>query len=269
MIQIMHVITDLDVGGAETMLFKLLSGRSAEFAPLVVSLKPPGVMGPRIEAAGVPVYSLGLRRALSNPFGALSMIRLVRRIQPALIQGWMPHGNMMATLAGLFSRNPVPVLWNIRMSLYGLSAERLRTRALVRFSGRLSTCPKAIIYNSRVGAQQHEALGYDPGKKVVIPNGFDCEEFHPDVEARRRIRYQLGIADEEVLVGLIARYDPLKDHAGFFRAAALIAKGHPETRFLLTGRGVSMEQPELANLVAQHQLQGRTLLLGERMDIPQ
>lgn len=250
------------------MLLRLLSGRSAEFAPIVVSLKNPGPVGPRIEATGVPVYGLGLRHALANPFGALPLMRLVRRFRPALIQGWMPHGNIMAMLAGLFSPNPVPVLWNIRMSLHGLSAERMRTRALVRFSGRLSSYPQAIIYNSRVGAQQHEALGYDPGRKVVIPNGFDCDEFHPDAEARCLIRRQFGIADEAVLVGLIARYDPLKDHAGFFRAAALVSKVHPEVRFLLAGRGVSMEQPELAKLAEEHQLQGRTLLLGERTDIP-
>jgi glycosyltransferase involved in cell wall biosynthesis len=60
----------------------------------------------------------------------------------------------------------------------------------------------------------------------------------------------------------------MKDHAGFLKAASLVARKHPEVRFLLVGTGVVKEQPALAQVIAEQHLQDRTFLLGERADIP-
>ncbi len=266
--RIMHVITGLDTGGAEMMLLKLLSGRSQEFEPVVVSLTNEGTIGPRISQLDIPVYCLGLGRAIPNPIRALSIVPLARRFRPHLIQGWMYHGNLMASLARLSLHMRVPVLWNIRQTVYDLSLERGLTAHVIRLGARLSRRPAAIIYNSQTSAAQHEALGYDATKRVVIPNGFDCQVLRPDEGARADVRKELGVDNDTVLVGLIARYHPMKDHAGFLRAAGRIARSHPAVRFVLAGPGVSGEQPALVKLIAEPELQDRTFLLGERSDIP-
>ncbi|HEY2914909.1 MAG TPA: glycosyl transferase family 1, partial [Candidatus Angelobacter sp.] len=127
--RIMHVITGLSTGGAETMLLKLLSAASRDMEHVVVSLGDEGTIGPRIAALGVPVHCLGLQRNAPNPFRALSMLSLAGRIDPQLIQGWMYHGNLMASMAALALRKSVPgqkppVLWNIRQTVYDLRNER-------------------------------------------------------------------------------------------------------------------------------------------------
>ena len=99
--RVMHVITGLSTGGAETMLLKLLSAASGSMEHVVVSLGDEGTIGPRIAALGVPVHCLRLKRNAPNPFRALSILPLARRIDPQLIQGWMYHGNLMASLAAL------------------------------------------------------------------------------------------------------------------------------------------------------------------------
>jgi glycosyltransferase involved in cell wall biosynthesis len=200
----------------------------------------------------------------------------------------MYHGNLMASFTGLVSPGKPPVLWSIRQALDGAA---LRRRLIVKLGALFSRQPAAIIYNSATGARQHAAFGYRPAQQTVIPNGFDCQLFRPDPEARReerrlvipngfdtevfrpssesreRVRAELGASGETVLVGLVARYHPMKDQAGFLRAAAMVAKEHPSVRFVLIGRG-TRDQPALQNLIAELQLQDRVFLLGERPDMP-
>jgi glycosyltransferase involved in cell wall biosynthesis len=266
--RVMHVITGLSTGGAETMLLKLLSAASGSMEHVVVSLGEEGTIGPRIAALGVPVHCLGLRRNAPNPFRALSVLPLARRIGPQLIQGWMYHGNLMASMAALALRHKPPVLWNIRQTVYDLRRERWLTAKFIRLGARLSSRPAAIIYNSQTSATQHESLGYGAEKRVIIPNGFDCQLLRPDEAARKAVRTELGIADNTVLVGLVARYHPMKDHVGFLQAAAMIARSYPQTRFVLAGAGVSSTQPELVKAIQQNELWDCVMLLGERSDIP-
>jgi glycosyltransferase involved in cell wall biosynthesis len=265
----MHVITGLDTGGAEMMLLKLLSATDGGWQSMVVSLKDEGTIGPSIAKLGVPIECLHLLPYAPNPARLLSLARLTRKFHPQLIQGWMIHGNLAASLAQFASRISAPVIWNIRMSLAGGDGEKLTTMGLTRFGVVLSRHPSAIIYNSWSGAKEHEKLGYLRAMSVVIPNGFDCDIFRPDEYARRCIREQLGLESGVILVGLVARLHPAKDHFGFLHAASLVSATHPETRFLLVGRGLVKSESVLTKRIKELNLMDRVLLLGERTDIPQ
>jgi len=139
---------------------------------------------------------------------------------------------------------------------------------LIRLGAFLSRHPSAIIYNSRSGAKQHEKCGYRSGMSVVISNGFDCGIFQPDEHARCCVREQLGLESTSILVGLVARFHPMKDQSGFLHAASLVSALHPESRFLLVGKGLTESEPALTKLIKQLGLTGRVLLLGERTDTP-
>lgn len=179
----------------------------------------------------------------------------------------MYHGNLMAGLAGKFSQTPVPVLWNVRQSLEDIAAYKWETALIIRLGALFSQYPRAIIYNSRSGAKHHQIFGYRGEKQIVIPNGFDCDIFRPDESARRQIREELGVSSEEVLVGLIARYDSLKDHHGFLLAAARVTETHNHVRFLLAGKGVTADQRKIKDQIDREGLQEKIFLLGERFDI--
>jgi glycosyltransferase involved in cell wall biosynthesis len=266
--RILHVTTGLTTGGAEIMLLKLLSAHNGVWESAVVSLMDEGTIGSRIAALGIPVHSLGMRRGRPNPVRALSLISITRQFRPQLIQGWMYHGNLIASLASLSMHGRVPVLWNIRQSLYDIARERRLTRAMIRLGAFFSWHPANIIYNSQISARQHELFGFRTSKSVVIPNGFDSQLFRPDSEARHQIRRELGVGMDAILVGLIARFHSVKDHSGFLRSAALVTRVHPSVYFILAGSGVNEEEPTLRSLIAEHRLEGRTFLLGERSDIP-
>ena len=266
MIRILHIITGLALGGAESTLAKLLArmDRSA-FSSMVVCLKEQGGLVRQIEECGTPVHALDMRLGLRAPGGLRRLASLVRQFQPALLQGWLCHGNLAVQIAASFASRTAPVLWNIRSSLDGLGTEKAGTRVLTRALRRVSSRPRHIIYNSRLSASQHEQLGYDSRRTVVIPNGFDLALFRPRPECRAALRNELGLPEETPLIGLIARYHPVKDHANFLCAAAGLVASCSSAHFVLAGTGT--RGPELMKRISELGLRERVHALGERQDI--
>jgi glycosyltransferase involved in cell wall biosynthesis len=117
---------------------------------------------------------------------------------------------------------------------------------MIRLGAALSKRPQRVIFNSRVSARQHEAMGYDGSRAEIIPNGFDCDRFAPDPDAHRRLADRLQVGQDTVLIGLLGRYHPMKDHAGFLRAAKVIAGARRDVHFVLAGRGVTVENRTIA-----------------------
>jgi glycosyltransferase involved in cell wall biosynthesis len=178
----------------------------------------------------------------------------------------MYHGNLAASLA----RARVPharVVWSIRQTLYHMAHERPLTRMVIRAGARWSGRPEVIIYNSAVAMEQHRAHGYHPRRDTVIPNGFDCDQFRPRPEARDALRSRLRLATGTPLIGLVARYHPMKDHATFLRMAGRLVASGSEAHFICAGQGVDPGNPELAAGITAEALAGRVHLLGEEDDV--
>jgi len=266
--KIMHVITDLSTGGAEVMLLKLLSVTNQErFQPVVVSLKGRGTLGNSIEALGIPVYTLGMEKTLLKGLsGLFRLISLVRKIQPNLIQGWMPHGNFMAQVAGFFLKQSTPVVWNIRQAIYDLSYESRNTAFLIQLCARISNRPSKIIYNSETAARQHESLGYKARKTRVIPNGFDTDKFTPSPEARNALRRELNLEPDAFLIGLVARFHPMKDHNTFIEAANILIQSGYTAHFVLSGKNIDINNSHLMDRIRSHNLDKFFHLLGDSRD---
>lgn len=260
----LHVITTTEVGGAETQLLRLVRALPG-WRHAVVGLGPAGALAPELAAAGADVRSLNLRPGpAALVAGAWSLSRLLRELRPTLVQSWMYHADLLATLAAPLAGSP-PVFWGVRCSDMDLSLYSAGTRLVVRACAALSRRPAAIAANSAAGAEYHAGLGYPRAKIRVIPNGFDTERFAPDQTARAAARGELGIPDDAPVIGLCARLDPMKDQPGFLAAAAILAGRLPEARFILLGQGVEPGAPGLEAAGAPP-LAGRCHLLGRRPD---
>lgn len=267
-VTVVHLISGLTSGGAETMLYKLLSGTNrAQFRPVVISLTAGGAIAERIQSLGIPVHSLGMRRGQPTPQSFWHLTRLLRREQPAILQTWMYHADLLGLLVAPFAGDP-PVIWNIRASNMDMTRYRRLSAWTVRACARLSGRPRAVIVNSAAGRTFHEQIGYHPREWVLLPNGFDLDAFRPDPALRAAVRAELDFAPDDRIVGLMARRDAMKDHPTFLRAAALLRARRPNARFLLAGQGVTLEDPELRRLIADNALDEHVRLLGERRDMP-
>jgi len=266
--RVMHVITGLETGGAEMMLYKLLSLFDRSKIELsVVSLQDKGTIGARIDELGIPLYFLNMRRTgipSLSIFGNIA--RLVRKTKPDVIQGWMYHGNIAATYASFFCGRP-PVCWNIRQTLYSLSHEKNCTALMIRLGKLLSKKPEVIVFNSSESLRQHIEFGYLEGKSLVIPNGFDTDLFSPDPHAATRLRSELNLPENSTLIGMIARYHPMKDHENFLHAASIVSKQNHRVRFVLAGKDIDNNNSKLRHIIRSLELNDKICLLGERNDM--
>jgi glycosyltransferase involved in cell wall biosynthesis len=267
-IRVVHVITTLDVGGAEMMLANVLGRVQLERYPTtVVSLTDRGRLAERIERLGVPVISLGLRSGVAGLAGVFKLANVLRRESPDVVQTWLYHADLVGLLAALVARHP-PVAWNIRCAELDPGDHPRSLRWVIASLARLSPGTAAIVVNSQAGREVHTRLGYRPRRWVPIPNGFDLQRFAPRPAARDEVRAELGVPADAVLVGLVARYHVMKDHESFLRAAARLRERRPDVHFVLAGRQVDGSNAVLAALVRELGLEGSVHLLGERDDVP-
>lgn len=265
---VQHVTTSLDVGGAQAMLVKLVErGASGPLRHEIVSLLRAGAMAPACRRAECAVYSLDMKRGLPGPTAFVRLLRITGAIRPEVMQGWMYHGNLAASLAAFAQPRQLPVLWNIRHSLADISVESRMSRALIRLGARLSRSTAAVIYNSRASARQHEAVGFAPERTVHIPNGFDLTRFKLDRSRRVLLRERFGIAEQPLVVGLVARLHPMKDHAMMVEAVALARAAGHDLHLLMAGPGLDAPPACLARQIAALLPRERVTLVGERSDV--
>jgi glycosyltransferase involved in cell wall biosynthesis len=268
-LRVLHVITSLDVGGAETMLVKLLQELAADVPSAVVVLKDRGPLALPIEKLAVPIHFLGVRRnRLPGPKAVLRLVSAARKFRPNVVQGWMYHGNLAAWLASrILGGNPRFVM-NVRQTLYDFSRERSLTRYVIKAGAMLSAAADAVIYNSVLSASQHEAVGYRREKRVLIPNGFDLDVLKPDPDVRAQVREEFKLDPAARLIGHVSRFHPMKDHATLLEAARLLVDRIGDAKFLLVGHGVTNENAELSAMVHRLGLVQNVIFAGERSDVP-
>lgn len=264
---IAHLITGLSTGGAERALYNLLQGGLAvKFNTYVISLSDKGTIGSQIEALGVPVITLDMPVGRPTLTGVAKLRRVIKKLQPDLIQGWMYHGNLAATLSRSLLSGKTALLWNVRHSLYQIEDEKRLTQLVIKANRFLSHTPEKILYNSQLSRQQHEKFGLHDNKGRVIPNGVNLKRFCYSDDERQRIRIELAIPAEALVIGHVARLHPMKDHSLFLSAAVDIAQRNPNAHFLLCGRDVRLDNESLKHQIPTT-LKNRFHLLGERSDV--
>jgi len=269
-LRVTHVITGLGQGGAESVLFRLATYPGQRVRHTVVSLTDEGVYGARLRAAGVTVHALGMPRGRPTLDGFLALRRLLARDKPDAVQTWMYHadliGGLAARLAGVRA-----LAWGIRNSGAHLQRSSRSARLVLKLcawlSGRL---PATIVCAARDAAARHQQYGYRADRLVVIANGYDLSRYQPDTEAGQRMRQLWQVAPHTPLIGCVARWDPLKDHANLLAAVAALARDGRDRglQCVLVGRGMSPGNAELAALIDRHGLRGRILLAGPSDEVP-
>jgi glycosyltransferase involved in cell wall biosynthesis len=265
---ILHVITDLDRGGAETVLYRLMLNINADSHQhhVVVSLRDCGFFGDKLEAVGVPVHSLGMGGARNLPGALFKLVKLMRSLRPDVVQTWLYHADLLGGFAAQFAGRP-PVIWGVH-TVHLDASSSLLTKLIRRFCAWTSAwLPSTILCVARAAVESHAALGYVRDKMQVVPNGFDL----PNIEALRAeahaLRSSLGFESHHQVIGCVGRFHPDKDYPTFLRAASLLKECHPDVRFLLVGKSLSPSNVVLMSWIVEAGLQGYVVTLGERNDI--
>jgi glycosyltransferase involved in cell wall biosynthesis len=269
MTTILHIIIGLDIGGAELMLKRLVESHRGNpaYRHSVISLTADGKVGAQLRKMGIEVRALGM----SSPFGILralwQLVRVIRAQRPDVVQTWMYHADLIGGIAARLAGNR-HVIWGIRCCAIP-QGRMSATQAVVSLCSWTSRfLPQVIVCCAESARAVHAERGYDRTKMVVIPNGYDLTRFDAAPGRRGQMRAAFGFHDDDIVVGIIGRYDPLKDYKNFVDAAAVVASGNAHVKFLMVGRGVDPENDELRRWLAEGKLAQKVVLAGERDDIP-
>ena len=265
--RILHIIPSLEVGGAEVMLARLCPALSAQgFENKVISMKGEGPILPRLQNCAVPVECLNLNSGGGLVPAWRRLRTMIHRYDPEVIHAWMYHAGLAARSVAWGNRRPSLVL-GVHAVPLDLELEKPRTRAVIRILARLSSGFDAICYVSKASAEVHASMGYAGRITQIIPNGFDVGGFKPDPEARKRIRTELKISSNAIVIGLVARWHPMKDHTNFLRAASIFLKTHPDANFVLVGPGIDANNGTLMKSAEELGVLASLRLCGCRTDM--
>src|SRR5574337_1243040 len=188
---VMHIITGLNDGGAEAVLFRLCTSDKA-CSHEVVSMMDAGKYGPLLEQAGVTVTCLNMPQGRLTLSGLARLWSVLRKTRPDVVQTWMYHADLVGGVVARLAR-VAPVFWGIRHSTLEAGKSRRTTIAIARLNAWLSPwIPAGIVCCAERARDVHQALGFAQEKMTVIPNGYDLGRFRPDAAARMRLRMEWG-----------------------------------------------------------------------------
>lgn len=265
--KVLHIISNLGDGGAESALYRLSTSDSTH-QHYVISMMDLGKYGGPLKQKGVQVFTLGMQKGRISASGITRLWRLCRRIKPDVVQTWMYHadlvGGVVARAAGIRK-----IVWGIHHSNLSVGTVKRSTILVAKASALLSSrIPTQIVSCSNRGVEVHKDLGYSASKFRVVPNGYDLSNFSPQQSKSTVLREELGLPLLLPIIGMVARYDPQKDHKNLLRALALLQKTNPDFICILVGQGIDANNHELVNLINLHNLTNNVILLGPRSDIP-
>ena len=268
MIRVVFLIRSLGQGGAERQLTTLAAGLDRDrFDVTVITFYSGGCFEKELAERDIRLISLR-KRGRWNVFPFLwRLVGELRRIHPHVIHSYLVEPNLVSVFVKPLVRS-AKVVWGVRAANMELERYDWFARMNFRLQALASRFADMIIFNSIAGRDHHLAHGFPARTCRVIHSGVDTERFQPNRESGRPIRRAWGLNDDTVLIGLVGRLDPMKDHPTFLKAAALLARADSKLRFVCVGTGPESYGTKLRLLTAEYKIADRVIWAGERGDMP-
>jgi glycosyltransferase involved in cell wall biosynthesis len=256
-LKVLFLARQLNIGGAERQLVTLANELAARGHEIVIaSYYSGGALSKKLDSKRVRVISYEKKSRWDLFTLLFKTLKVVREEQPTIVHGWMHTQNVVATVARIL--NPkVKMVWCVRASNLETVLDWAETLT-IWLQARLSRFADCIVVNSMAGLEHAVAGGLPREKMLFIPNGIDTNLFYPNDQERKQVRAAWNIGNDVKIVGNIARYDPIKNHTMFLKAAALVAAQRPDVHFVCVGHGKDSYLQELKQL-------SRTLGIEDRL----
>lgn len=257
-IKVLHLITSLEVGGAQHgILLGLPRFDPSRYEHVVCSIMDRMQMASQFRKAGIEVHSLGLNRK-TDFMVALRLNSLLKQQRPDVLHTYLLHSNVLGRIVGRLAGVPTIV-----------GSER--TIGQARLWGRLATrltnpLTDAVEVNSEIGGKAVETdLGVPHHKVEVVRSGLDLAAFTGSAK-RTEIRAELNLNNNQHLVLYVGRLRPVKGVEYGIRAFASAQAQHHNMHAALAGEGEQLTF--LQNLVDELGISKHVTFLGVRNDLP-
>ncbi|MFT7465531.1 MAG: glycosyltransferase involved in cell wall biosynthesis, partial [Pseudohongiellaceae bacterium] len=259
--KIVHLITTLDVGGAEKHLLWLGGAQVAQGHEVaVVWFKGQGSLEEEFRLAGMAVHHVDMQRIGRARAAAADLRKLLVQQHPDVLHSHLLKADALGAWVGRTAKVPVVV-----------SSKHNDERALLKRSvgwlhGWLTRRVDRVIALSDHVAGFVAQHGHVPLEKITrIYYGVDAEALLPS-RSRAEVRSELGLANNAPLLICVGRLAPQKDHPTLLKALAKL----PEcvTLLVVGGDPFGDGEAQLSALADELALGDRARFLGIRHDVP-
>lgn len=238
--RICYVIPSLSLGGSERQLTEMVRGLTKDHEIIVVCTRYDGGLAGDVRRAGAEIIVLDMGTAW-NPSIYWKLRRVFRHRRPDIVHTFLFGFDFAANLAA--RRERVPIVVSSRRELAAWMKKR--HRMMQNWANRYVDC---VVANGQAVAEYvrtHEKL--DPALVRVILNGIHADSFVCRTD-RQHLLQRYRIPFYRHIVGLVANFSPVKDHALFVRIAEILLKRRADLHFLMAGSGPLVRSVE--NLIA-------------------
>jgi glycosyltransferase involved in cell wall biosynthesis len=265
--KVLHIISGLKGGGAERVLTRLcLNDDKNKVNHIVVSLLDYGTYGEILTKNGITVYTLNAA-SFQVFLLPLRLFRLIKKENPDVVQTWMYHGDLIggivAKIAGIKS-----IFWNVRQTEITKDSVSYSTRFIFYVCSFLSKfIPKSIIFCAEKAKEYHVKFGYSAKSNFVIHNGLDTSLSLSTVSDGTNFRKKINASDDDIVGGMVGRFDPVKDHENLLNSLSLVKKRGYKIKLILVGREISLQNDLLVHLLKKYELEDDVYLFSHQDDI--
>jgi glycosyltransferase involved in cell wall biosynthesis len=263
-IRILFVIDNFTIGGTERQLVEIinrLDQKKFELFLCCLSSVQSGIQEHLGQSDKVKTILLdvGSIYSISAVIAIYRLIRLIRSLQVDIVQAYFLRAKVLGVLAGkLAGIKTISCMRDLGLSI------NYKTILPIMLADRWAS---GFLVNSQsIGRYLVKRHRINPDRIDVITNGVDMNRFRPanpieKAEGKKR----LGIDPGHIVIGAIANLKPVKGLESFIRAAAIVFRQNPRTRFVIVGEGTLRES--LRTLAANLGMEDNIVFTGSSSDV--
>ena len=256
--KIVHIITSLDIGGAEKALVSLLTElkkNKKNFIPtVVICLKDKGYYYNHIKNLKIKIYCLNMLPNKINFFKQYILYKIVKNENPDIIQTWMYHSDLVGGMAALLANVKIKI-WTIHNYNISIKALGLQTRLVVFLCSILSHfLPTKIISVSKAAIEKHKQIGFNSKKFIHVPLGY-----------KKSKNLKIGKSNtskvRKIIFGSISRWNVQKNHKFMLESFGKFKKkGYKNFMIYLAGKELNYNNKELLKIIKDNDLNKEVVL---------
>ena len=254
--KILHLITGLDVGGAEMMLLKTLPKIQTDFDNRVCCIMGHGPIGQKLKTAGIPVYYLDLKNIFDFSV-ILKFKKSVKNFQPDILVTYLIHADLFGRMLGK--------IFGIKKIVCSQRGSLLQWEYL-RFFDRLTRflVTKYIVQTETAKKDLMRKLRVAENKFVVIPNGIDTEGFNFEINVKDK-KSELKINPKNINIICVSKLRDGKGHKYLLKAFEESYNKNKNVNLMLVGDGEKREK--LLDQIENYESKNNIYFLGDRSDV--
>ena len=244
--KVVHIITRLIIGGAQENTLLTVEDQHRDYGDRVTLITGPG-LGPegslvqRAQSGNLDIRIVPRMRRNLHPGRDWSsyreVLRLLREIRPQIVHTHSSKAGILGRAAA--KKLGIPAVHTIHGASFHVGQNPLVHRAYILAEKWAAPHTARFISVCDAMTDHYVAAGIAPRERfVTIYSGMEVEPFLEPPRARADVRRELGFADDDVVVGKVARLFHLKGHEYVIEAARRVVSACPQVKFLFVGDGI-------------------------------